>query len=179
MSSKARIWLAASVPSFSLAGCRKAVILRVALHPTQIGNLKLRLPYPLQSRLEFLVVANHLESRGGVPPYEDRSVSWSSEFIFRTRIVVLPMAVLSTRKRPSRSKWSSQRCCLHALTLPVNDAPIPLLQVGFQTGPGALQDARRAVGPRRWYSLCTPGPGRNALGGCAGKSRLSVNSPSF
>jgi hypothetical protein len=39
---------------------RKAVILRVALQPTWISHLKLKLPHPLQSRSEFLVVANHL-----------------------------------------------------------------------------------------------------------------------
>ena len=46
-----------------IARRRKAVILRVGLHATQVGNLKLKLPHPLQSRLEFLVVANHLEPK--------------------------------------------------------------------------------------------------------------------
>ena len=40
----------------------------------------------------------------------------------------------------------------------------PSLRVGFQTDPGALQDARRAVGrpPRQWE---VPQAARNALGG--------------
>jgi hypothetical protein len=30
--------------------------------PAQMGNLKLKLPHPIQSRLEFLIVANHAYS---------------------------------------------------------------------------------------------------------------------
>src|ERR1039458_9945564 len=48
-----------SIQLRQIAGSRKAVILRVALHTAQIGNLKLKLPHSLQSRLEVLIVANH------------------------------------------------------------------------------------------------------------------------
>jgi hypothetical protein len=33
------------------------------LHTTQIGHLRLKLPHPVQSRLEFLIVANHREPK--------------------------------------------------------------------------------------------------------------------
>src|ERR1035441_1685538 len=52
-----------SIQFRQVTGRRKAIILRIALHPTQISNLKLKLSHPLQSRLEFLIVANHLEPK--------------------------------------------------------------------------------------------------------------------
>ena len=67
------------------------------------GTAARRAAWRSRSRSEKPCCSAHLKA------HDERRASWSSEFIWRTRTVVRPIAVFPMMLRPSHSKWSSHR----------------------------------------------------------------------